>query len=103
MERFKKMVYRIQDKEQRNSIIPPFIIDKMRRQEEEKTRYYDDRKPQPSVYDDYQHRPDPIPKQDEERGIVNIDIDNSTLHNDINNGIHVMTVTSSMPLLEYIL
>ncbi len=66
--------------------IPAFIIDKQRI-EKERIQTYDDNRPQPSVYDNYQQSPQPEHKKDEEKWIVIVD----------------MTVSSSMLQLEYIL
>jgi hypothetical protein len=67
--------------------IPPFIIDKMRREEERKRKQYDDHRQQPSLYDDYRQPTQLEQKKDEERGIIIVD----------------MTVTPSLHTLEYML
>lgn len=65
-----------------------FIIDRIRREQEERERRYDDHRPQPSLYDDYYRQPpQPEQKKDEGYGVVIVD----------------MTVTSSHSLLEQML
>lgn len=68
--------------------VPSFIIDKIKQEQREKARQYDNHRPQPSLYDDYYRQPQhPQQKKDEERGVVIVD----------------MTVTPSHSLLEQML